>query len=155
MATTKGPVKGVRVPIKLPFKGATDNSDQFSRIKLPVALFLKFDQAGKNDLEYFVDVNKKNKGEDKSSAKVKVKRRRNPGFRTRSITVQFGDNKTGQKIKQTIGGKSVYSVSFPITSSVAINDVIEYFESGSGSGLKVMRVVDANSGQGYPIIQKA
>lgn len=87
MASNKGPIKGVRVPVKLPFKGATDNTDQFSRIKLPVATFLKFDQAKKEELEYSVNVNKKDSGGEKSSAKVKVKRRRNPGYRTRSITL--------------------------------------------------------------------
>lgn len=155
MADKKGPIKGMRVPIKLPFKGATDNSDQFSRIKLPVANFLKFDQAKKDELEYSVDVNKKDKTGEKSSVKVKVKRRRNPGYRTRSITIQFGNATSGKKIQQTVGGKTVYSLSFPITSSVAISDVVEYFESGKGSGLKVIRVIDANSGQGYPIAQKA
>lgn len=164
MATT--PTKGSRVPVKLPWKGATDNKPQFTAVKQFVAKFLKFDIATANDLEYETKVNKKDKGPGATGdtpGKVTVKRRRRPGYRQRSIklTFQVGRPASGGKAstligaKQSINGQSYRSISFPITKSVAIDDVLKYFESGAGAGLKVLRVTDVNTGQSYPVIKKS
>ena len=113
---------------------------------------LHFYKASNGDLEYEVQVNIKDEGGEKKSGKKTVKRRRRPGFRQRSVRVMFGDAKTGKPLTQKVGSKSVNSIQFPITKSVAINEVIQYFETGGGKNLKVVRVIDANSGQGYPVI---
>jgi len=152
MVIKKGPVSGVRVPVKLPWKGITDNEPQFSSIKLPVAKFLKLEIATKDDLLYETKLKIKNDGDDKKGGEKTVKRRRRPTSRQRSVKVFFGDNKTGKRIKQTVGDKQVYSVQFPVTNSVSIADIIEYFETGNGKSLKVARVVNVNTGQGYPVI---
>jgi hypothetical protein len=161
MATA--PSVGNRIPVKLPFKGATDNEPQFTSIKEPIAKFLKFEQATDNDLEYLVKVFKKNKnGETGQGAKVTIKRRRRPGYRQRSIKVTFqmghpaGNGRkstlTGKKVK--IGSASFASIQFPITKSVLMDDVIKYFETGAGASLKALKVTDVNSGQSYPILRK-
>lgn len=155
------PVAGVRVPVKLPWLGATDNSPQFVSMKKPVADFFKFNVASKNDLTYSVKVNKKDKSStEKVSGTTTIKRRRRPGYKQRSVIVVF---QTGHKSsagrKSTLTGKTVKinnqeykSLQFPITTSVAIDDVVSYFETGAGKGLNALRVIDANSGQGYPVI---
>ncbi len=56
---------------------------------------------------------------------------------------------TAKSIK--VGGKVVKSFQFPITKSVAIDEVVEFFESGKGKKIGAARIVDANTGQGYPI----
>lgn len=150
MVTTKkkGGVKGTRVPIKLPWKGATNDKDQFAAIKKPVADFLKFKPASKADLIYYVEVKKKDKNGEKVAGTKKVARRRRPGNKTRSIRLLFDPKK-----KAKIQGKSYSSLQFAITSSVVISEVVDYFETGEGKSLGVVRVIDANSGQGYPVIQ--
>ena len=145
---TKGGVKGTRVPIKLPWKGATNGEDQFAAIKKPVADFLKFNVASKADLTYYVEVQRKDKNGEKVGGTKKVARRRRPGNRTRSIRLQFDPKK-----KAKIDGKTYSTIQFAITTSVVISEVVDYFESGAGKSLGVVRVTDANSGQGYPIIQ--
>jgi hypothetical protein len=52
-------VKGTRVIVKLPFKGATDNEDQYVRIKKPVAELLGFSVAKPSQLYYEVEIAKK------------------------------------------------------------------------------------------------
>jgi hypothetical protein len=162
MATT--PVKGSRVPVKLPWKGVTNNKDQFVAIKEYVAKFLKFDLATHNDLLYETEVNKKDKGDGPQGdvpGKVKVKRRRRPGYRQRSIKVVFqtgrpaegGRKSTLVGAKQTVNGQAYASISFPVTKSVAIDDILEYFETGRGASLKARRIVDMNTGQSYPVIK--
>lgn len=148
------PITGVRIPVKLPWKGATDNKDQFSAIKEPLAKFLKFNKAKRSDLEYKVKVQKKDEAGQKVAGTELVTRRRRPGWRQRSIRLTFEQgtktNKTGKKVK--IGKLSYATVQFPITPSVAIAEVIEYFESGAGKGLGVLKVTDVNTGQGYNLI---
>ena len=85
---TKGGVKGTRVPVKLPWKGATNGEDQFAAIKKPVADFLKFNVASKADLTYYVEVQRKDKNGEKVGGTKKGARRRRPGNRTRSIRLQ-------------------------------------------------------------------
>lgn len=165
MATA--PVRGTRVPVKLPFKGATDRTNQFVSMKEPVAKALKFDTATINDLNYKVKVTKKKNPKSKlptiPGQKVEVTRRRRPGFRTRSVRVIFqtggGSGKgllkaptTGAKIK--VGSNSYKSLQFPITSSIVIEEVLEYFETGGGKDLKALKVVDVNTGQSYPLLKK-
>ncbi len=152
MAT--GPIKGVRIPVKLPWKGATNGKDQFVSMKAPVAKFLKMDSASTSDLEYQVKINKKDEPNKKIPGTKEVTRRRRPGYKTRSVMIQFGDNKTGKKKRVSIGlgVGSRYSIQFPITSSTLISDVVKYFESGKGKGLSVVRVTDVTTGQGYALI---
>ena len=144
----KGGVKGTRVPVKLPWKGATNGEDQFAAIKKPVADFLKFNVASKADLTYYVEVQRKDKNGEKVGGTKKVARRRRPGNRTRSIRLQFDPKK-----KANIDGKTYSTIQFAITTSVVISEVVDYFETGPGKSLGVVRVTDANSGQGYPIVQ--
>ena len=145
------PTRGIRIPVKLPWKGATDKEDQFVSMKSTVAKYLKFDNATKDELEYEVTIQKK--GDDKG--KTTVKRRRSPGYRQRSVklTFQVGSG-VGKTIgtKATIGGGSYASIQFPITTSVSISDVVNYFESGAGKGLKVLKVTDVNTGKGHNLI---
>lgn len=147
MPSDKGPVKGTRIPVKLPWKGATNNEPQFVSMKDVVAGELGFDMAEDKDLEYEVAV--KIKGGTK-----KVTRRRTPGYRTRAVRCEFGTTKNGKKITRKIGGKTVASFQFPITPSVPINEVVKFFEkNATAKKLKVKRVVEANTGQGYPVRQ--
>jgi hypothetical protein len=154
------PIEGNRIPVKLPFKGATDDSDQFVSMKAIVAKFLGLKEASPTELEYTSKVNKKEKsGEADSKTKVSVKRRRRPGYRQRSVKLTFqsgrpaaaGRVSTLVGSKKKIGRKSYASVQFPITKSCSMNDVVRYFETGSGSNLKVLAVTDVNTGQSYPI----
>jgi hypothetical protein len=156
------PIAGNRIPVKLPWKGVTDNKDQFTSIKQPVAKYLKFDQATDTELEYTTKVSVKDSDGQKNPGKKEVKRRRRPGYRQRSIKLTFQQGRpasngrrstlTGKKIK--IGANSYASINFPITKSVGIDDVIKYFEKGAGSGLGVLKVTDVNTGQSYPILKK-
>ena len=147
----------------MPWKGATNNQEQFVSMKDAVAEFLGFDKAKREQLSYEVTVQKKDKSNgEKVSGTTKIKRRRRPGYRQRSIIVIFQKGKAaapGRKStlvgKPVTIGKSTYkSIQFPITKSVLIDEVIAYFETGAGAKLKALRIIDANSGQGYPIIQK-
>lgn len=146
MASKKGPVEGTRVIVKLPFKGATNNEDQFTMIKKPVAEALNFEVENTSKNFYEVSANVKDDPDKKTSGTKKIKRVRLPGYRNQSIRVIF------EKAK-TINKKSVKSVSFPITSSVLIYDVIEYFETGKGKGLDVEKIITSR-GQTYPISPK-
>ncbi len=147
----KGPIFGTRIPVKLPWKGATNNEDQFVSIKAPVAEFLGFNKANNGDLKYNVKVKKLDKPGEVVQGEAKVPRRRRPGYKQRSVRIYFGDPKTGKPVSKKVGTKQVKSLQFPITKSVVINEVVEYFETGGGKKLQVVRVVDANSGQGYPV----
>ncbi|WP_319422068.1 hypothetical protein [Pleurocapsa sp. FMAR1] len=164
MATA--PVRGIRVPIKLPFKGATDGTDQFVAMKEPVAKALKFDVATISDLNYQVKVTKKKNKKSNlpilKNEKVDVTRRRRPGYRQRSVRIIFqtgggsgiGLNKNptvGAKIK--VGSNSYKSLQFPITNSIPIEKVLEYFEKGNGKDLKALKVVEVNTGQSYPLLK--
>jgi hypothetical protein len=154
------PIEGNRIPVKLPFKGATDNSDQFVSMKAIVAKFLGLKEATAIELEYNTKVNKKAKGESKGdNTLTTVKRRRRPGFRQRSVKLTFqsgrpaaaGRVSTIVGSKKKIGRKSYASIQFPITKSCSMNDIVRYFETGGGSNLKVLAVTDVNTGQSYPI----
>jgi hypothetical protein len=158
------PIVGVRIPIKLPFKGITDNEEQFVSIKQPVAKFLGFKEATTKELEYTTKLNRKNKrvsGTPNPKDPVTVKRRRRPGYKQRSVRVIFqtghaaggGRQNTLQGKKVKIGKQTVASIQFPITRSVAINDVLEYFETGAGAKLNAIRIVDVTTGQGYPVVK--
>lgn len=154
------PIAGNRIPVKLPFKGATDNTEQFVSMKAPVAQFLGLKVASDNDLEYTTKVFKKNKnGEKGQGALVTVKRRRRPGYRQRSIKLTFetgsparyGRKATLRGKQITINKETYKSIQFPITKSVAILDVLKYFETGAGAKLKVLVITDVNTGQSYPV----
>lgn len=141
----QGPIKGTRIPVELPWRGATSNEPQFVSMKEPVAQVLGFKYADKKDLEYQVKI------KTKSGPKV-VTRRRRPGYRARAIRCEFGLDDNGNKVSKKIGDKVCESFQFPITTSVAIDDVITFFETNAtAKKLKVKRVVEANSGQGYPV----
>jgi hypothetical protein len=155
------PIEGNRIPVKLPFKGATDNSDQFVSMKAIVAKFLELKEASLKDLEYDAKVNKLDKPGTGPASKtqVTVKRRRRPGYRQRSIKITFqtgrpaavGRVSTLVGNKQKIGRRSYKSIQFPITKSCSMNEILKWFETGGGSGLKVLVVTDVNTGQSYPL----
>lgn len=149
-------IKGTRIPVKLPWKGVTSGEDQFVSMKEPVALALGFDFAEKSELKYETTVyyNERNeKGDVVARKEKKVERYRTPGYRTRSIRVEFGKNpRTGKPVKYKIGSVLVGSFQFPITNSVPIAAVIDFFKTGKGKKLGAKRIVDANSGQGYPVV---
>ena len=129
------PIKGVRIPVKLPWKGITNKEDQFVSMKDTVANFFGFDKASRADLTYEVKLNKKDKADgDKVGGTITVKRRRRPGYRQRSVRVVFQIGKTGKTTgaKVNVGGQSVKSIQFPITPSVSIEEVINFFEEGAG-----------------------
>lgn len=48
----KDPLKGVRIPVKLPWKGVAFDDEQFVSMKAPVAEYLKLKSATKKDLAY-------------------------------------------------------------------------------------------------------
>lgn len=157
------PTTGVRIPVKLPWKGATDNTDQFVSMKDSVAEFFGFDTATRQDLTYETKVNKKDKANgDKVSGQATVKRRRRPGYRQRAVIVVFQTGKKGSGSRSStlvgkpvkVNNKEYKSLQFPITTSVTIDEVISYFETGAGARLNALKVIDANSGQGYPVIKK-
>lgn len=149
------PIKGVRVPVKLPWKGAAHEDEQFVSMKKPVAEFLKLDAAEDKDLEYKGIIRYKKRDKDgnptgnlveKEITKVRI-----PGYRQRSIKVYFGDKKTGQRKKQKIGNQSNYTIDFPVTRSVSIAEIRKDFMTGRWKNLSVIRIMDTSTGQGYPI----
>ena len=156
------PVAGNRIPVKLPWKGATDDKPQFVSMKQPIAEFFGFDKATREELSYKVKVQKKDKSGEKVTGTTEVTRRRRPGYRQRAIRVVFqmgragGSGRkstlTGKQVK--VGSGSYKSIQFPITTSVPIEEVINFFEKGGGSKLKALKIVEANTGQGYPLITK-
>lgn len=149
------PIEGNRIPVKLPFNGATDGKEQFVSMKAVVAAFLGLKEADKQNLEYTTTVKKKGS----PGGSVKVERRRRPGFRQRSIKITFqtgrpagnGRKSTIVGSKKKIGRGSYASIQFPITKSCSINDIIQWFETGAGSKLKVLSITDVNTGQSYPL----
>jgi hypothetical protein len=158
------PIEGNRIPVKLPWKGATDNSDQFVSMKAIVAKFLKIPEASPAELEYTAKVNKLDKPKTGASgpasrAQVPVKRRRRPGYRQRSVKITFQTGRAAASGRQStlvgkvqkVGKRSYKSIQFPITKHCAINDIVKYFETGAGSSLKVLFITDASTGQSYPI----
>lgn len=156
------PIEGNRIPVKLPWKGATDNSDQFVSMKAVVAKFLGIKEAAQAELEYPAKVNKKDKPNGAGPAvnnPVIVKRRRRPGYRQRSIKITFqsgrpaeaGRTSTLVGSKKKVGRGSYASIQFPITKSCSINEIVQWFESGGGAKLKVLFITDASTGQSYPI----
>lgn len=158
MATTKstGPLKGVRVPVKLPWKGVALNDEQFVSMKKPVAEYLKLKAATAKDLSYKGTIRYKKRDADGKPTgallEKQVKKIRRPGYRQRSITLIFGDKKTGLKKKVRIGKESRYSISFPVTKSISIEAIVQEFKFGDYKNFDVIRVIDANSGQGYPVV---
>ncbi|NJL51170.1 MAG: hypothetical protein HC930_01245 [Hydrococcus sp. SU_1_0] len=91
-----GPIVGIRIPVKLPWKGATNNEEQFVSMKEPVAKWLGIQAATEAELSYTAKVNKKDKpGADGTTSKtqVNVKRLRRPGFKQRAVRVSFGNKK--------------------------------------------------------------
>lgn len=156
MSKNRGPIKGVRVPVKLPWKGVAHEDDQFVSMKKPVANYLRIEIAKEKDLTYEGTIRYKSrddKGNPTGNFKTKtVARTRIPGYRQRAIKVIFGDRKTGQR-KPHGGVDSIKrdSFNFPVTRSVSITEIRDEFINGKWSSLPVVRIEDANSGQGYPI----
>ena len=155
MATKVGPIKGVRVPVKLPWKGAAQDNDQFVSVKKPVAEYLKLDAASRADLTYKGKIRFKRRDADGNPtgdllSKVVDKIRR-PGFRQRSIRVFFGNRNTGEPKGVIIGTNKRKSFDFPVTKSVLISDIYDEFMTGKWKGLPVIKIVDTSTGQGYPI----
>lgn len=150
-----GPVQGVRVPVKLPWKGAAHNNDQFVSIKKPVVEFLKLEIAKEKDLVYKGEIRYKKRDSDGNPTGAlqtkKVNKIRRPGYKTRSIKVIFGDRKTGTPKKVVIGKDGRYSIDFPVTRSILISDIRTEFMTGQWKNLSVIRIVDTSTGQGYPI----
>jgi hypothetical protein len=156
MATKNtGPLKGVRVPVKLPWKSVALNQEQFVSMKKPVAEYLKLTAASEKELSYKGTIRYKKRDADGKPTgallEKTVKRIRRPGYRQRSVMLIFGNKKTGAKKKVVIGNQARYSISFPVTKSVSIEEIVKEFKTGKYKDLDVIRVVDVNSGQGYPV----
>lgn len=149
------PIEGNRIPVRLPFDGATDSKPQFVSMKAVVAKFLGLKEAELKDLEYETKVKKKGD----AGGSVIVKRRRRPGFRQRSIKITFqtgrpaaaGRKSTLVGSKRQVGRSKYASIQFPITKSCSMAEIVKWFEKGEGSALKVLAVTDVTTGQSYPI----
>lgn len=157
MASKQGPIEGVRVPVKLPWKSLALNEEQFVSMKKPVAEFLKLKSATKQELTYKGEIRYKERDKDGNPTgnyKTKrVDRIRRPGYKQRSIKIIFGDKKTGKRKQISIKGAGrYYSVSFPVTKSISIEQIVNDFKFGDYKNFDVVRLEDVNSGQGYPTI---
>ena len=155
MAKKTGPIKGVRVPVKLPWKSAALNEEQFTSIKKPIVEYLKLEAATEKELTYQGEIRYKKRDKDgKPTGELltkKVDKIRTPGYRQRSIKVIFGDRKTGTSKKETIGKTNRASFDFPVTKSILISDIWDEFMTGKWKTYSVIRIVDTSTGQGYPI----
>ncbi len=155
MAKNKGPLKGVYVPVKLPWKGVAHDNEQFVSIKRPIAEYFKLEPAKKTDLTYKTKIRYKERNADgKPAGQLKTKevtKTRSPGHRQRAVRVIFGDRKKGIPSSVKVGERNVKSCQFPITKSVSISDIREEFLTGRWKNLPVIRIVEVNTGQGYPI----
>lgn len=149
------PAEGNRIPVKLPWKGISDNKEQFVSMKSTVAKFLGLGEATEKDLEYSTKIKKKGEG----GGEVTIKRRRRPGFKQRSIKITFqtgrpaaaGRKSTLAGKKMKVGNNSYASIQFPITKSCGITDILEWFEAAPQKKLKVLTVTDTTTGQSYPL----
>ena len=143
-------VKGARVNVKLPWKGVTDDKDQFVRMKRPVARLLGFDvvKTSDSDLTYKTKVQEKDESPTKKvSGFDNVTRIRRAGYRQRSFTVFFEDAQKPQGEGNTLSFKSV---SFPVTTSTGVYDVVKYFEGSIGKNLTITKL-RTDTGATYPI----
>lgn len=143
-------VKGARVNVKLPWKGVTDNKDQFVRMKRPVARLLGFDVVKTSDKQLLYDTKVQEKDEsptEKKSGFQNVKRIRRSGYRQRSFTVYFEKAQKPQGEGNTL---SFQSISFPVTTSTGVYDVVEYFEGSIGKNLTITKL-KTDKGATYPI----
>ena len=143
-------VKGARVNVKLPWKGASNNDDQIVRMKRPVAKILGFDIVKTSELLFDTKIQKKDEPDRKVTGSQAVQRVRLSGYKQRSFTVYFEEPVKPQGEGNT---KSFASLSFPVTTSTAVLDVIRYFEGSIGGRLKVTKI-KTNTGQTYPIYIK-
>lgn len=128
MATRKGPTKGPRVLVKLPFgetKPGTDKKpgkSQYVRMKQGVAKALGFDVVDKIPLQA---VKTKNGTINRLSVAGSMRRQ--------SITVIFANAKTIAK------SGSYKTVSFPLGSGCTITDAVKYFEDKKSLGVVAVR----------------
>ncbi len=137
-------VKGERVTVELPWKGATDNKPQYARIKKPVAQLLKFTIKNTSDMYFEQKREVKDTSEtEKKPGKEKVKVPRTGSYRQRSITIKF-------KTPKTIAKQSFQSVTFPVTTSSPVLEMIKYFETGLGRELKVIQLI-TDKGKTCPV----
>lgn len=140
-------VKGARVNVKLPWKGISDNKEQIVRMKRPVAKLLGFDIVKTSELLFDTKIQEKDEPDKKVSGFQSIQRVRLAGYKQRSFTVFFEEPVKPQGEGNT---KSFSSVSFPVTTSTAVLDVIKYFEGAIGGRLKVVKL-KTDRGQTYPI----
>lgn len=140
-------VKGARVNVQLPWRGVTNNEPQFVRMKRPVARLLGFQIVVTSTQTYTTRVQEKDEPDRSVSGFQNVTRVRRAGYRRRSFTVFFEDAVKPQGEGNTLSFKSV---SFPVTTSTAVIDVIKYFEGSIGRNLKVTKL-RTDTGATYPI----
>ena len=145
MAEANRTVKGKRIIVELPFKGATDDKPQYVWMKDNVARFLRFEIKQATDLAYTLQLRKKDEPNQEVSGTTTVRRLRRPGYKQRAFTVVFDSPKTPPNNQ-----KSFKSVSFPVTKSVSVYDVVTYFETGKGSNLGVIKLI-TDEGASHPI----
>ncbi len=150
-----GPIKGVRVPVLLPWKGAASEDKQFASIKKPIVEYLKLEIAKEKDITYKGEIRyKKRDSNGKPTGNLltkKVNKTRRPGFKQRSIKVIFGDRNTGGRKTVAIGKARRSSFDFPVTKSILIHDIRKEFMTGKWKNLPVVRIIDTSTGQGYSI----
>ncbi|BAU63030.1 hypothetical protein STA3757_03850 [Stanieria sp. NIES-3757] len=139
-------VIGKRVVVKLPWKGVTNNKDQYVKMKKPVAKALGFTIAKTSELYYEVSINEKDKTGEKVGGKQTIKRPIRAGYKQRSFTLVF-DKQIGNLEGNS---KAFKSLTFPVTTSVSIYDVIKHFEGKTLNGAKPIQII-TDKGQSYPL----
>ncbi|BDA73065.1 hypothetical protein CAL7716_072310 [Calothrix sp. PCC 7716] len=131
---TKGPTKGGRILVKLPFgetqkESSKENAkSQYVAIKENVAKALGFKPVDKMPT---VQVKAKI---GKGNAEVTITRLVRGAYKRRSVKLLF-------KSQKSIGGKSVKTVSLPLPSGVTMADVAKYFNEGAGKAAGVSGMV--------------
>ena len=132
MATKRGPTKGSRILVKLPFgrakTGGVHKASQYISIKQGVATILGFKPVTN------VPTQKVKYKTAKGTATVT--RRIEGSYRQRSVRLIFSAPKSIKGSKGTFK-----SVSMPVPSGVTLDDIVKYFHVGAGKSKGVIGMI--------------